>query len=74
MILQLKYRYDREIDNSQRSALKKILERDDAPSRHIVLCVSSIHETDSHTTGAQIDGSEKGQMTGKNDKQVSYWE
>ena len=71
-MLQLKYRYDREIDNSQRSALKKILERDDAPSRHIVLCVSGIHETGSNTTGGQVDGSEKGQMAGKNDKQVSY--
>ena len=71
-MLQLKYRYDREIDNSQRSALKKILERDDTPCRRLVLCVSSIHETGSHTAGAQVEGSEQGEMADKNDKQVSY--
>ncbi|XP_071786452.1 uncharacterized protein [Asterias amurensis] len=43
VLLQLKYRYDREIDHAQRSALKKILERDDTPSRRLVLCVAGIH-------------------------------
>ena len=65
VLCQLKYRYDREIDNSNRyhqvlnvstesinvsmilflslrSALKKILERDDTSSRTMVLCVSSV--------------------------------
>ncbi|XP_070553745.1 breast cancer type 2 susceptibility protein-like [Ptychodera flava] len=42
VMLQLKYRYDREIDHSHRSAIKKILERDDTPSRRLVLCVSAI--------------------------------
>ena len=40
----LKYRYDREIDRSQRSAIRKILEKDDVPSKRIVLCIASIKE------------------------------
>ncbi|XP_040607357.1 LOW QUALITY PROTEIN: breast cancer type 2 susceptibility protein [Mesocricetus auratus] len=42
VLLQLKYRYDVEIDNSGRSALKKILERDDTAAKTLVLCVSDI--------------------------------
>lgn len=46
VLLQLKHRYDREVDQSQRSALKKILERDEAASRRMVLCVAGV--CDSH--------------------------
>ncbi|KAH6936525.1 hypothetical protein HPB50_018907 [Hyalomma asiaticum] len=42
VMLQLKYRYDIEIDNSCRSALRKIYERDDVPSKSLVLCVSAM--------------------------------
>ncbi|XP_078684329.1 uncharacterized protein LOC144917871 [Branchiostoma floridae x Branchiostoma belcheri] len=42
VLMQLKYRYDREVDLSQRSALKKILERDDTTSKTLVLCVARI--------------------------------
>lgn len=42
--MELKYRYDREIDRSQRSALRKILEKDDVAIKRMVLCVSSITE------------------------------
>nr|KAI8748741.1 breast cancer type 2 susceptibility protein-like protein isoform X1 [Biomphalaria glabrata] len=42
VMLQLKYRYDREVDACERSALKKILERDDTASKRMVLCVASI--------------------------------
>lgn len=42
IISQLKYRYDREIDRAQRSALKKILELDDTAAKLLVLCVSNI--------------------------------
>ncbi|XP_062957618.1 breast cancer type 2 susceptibility protein [Cynocephalus volans] len=42
VLLQLKYRYDMEIDRNRRSALKKIMERDDTPVRTLVLCVSDI--------------------------------
>ncbi|XP_035180584.1 breast cancer type 2 susceptibility protein isoform X2 [Oxyura jamaicensis] len=42
VLLQLKYRYDLEIDKSKRSAIKKITERDDAAGKTLVLCVSKI--------------------------------
>ncbi len=42
LLLQFKYRYDREIDGAQRCALRKICEQDDLASRRIVLCVASI--------------------------------
>ncbi|KAG7189495.1 hypothetical protein KM043_017189 [Ampulex compressa] len=42
---QLKYRYDREIDRSQRSAIRRIVEKDDSSSRRMVLCVSSVSKT-----------------------------
>ena len=41
---ELKYRYDREIDRAQRPALRRITEKDDVPSRLMVLCISSITE------------------------------
>ncbi|XP_078041052.1 uncharacterized protein LOC144472143 [Augochlora pura] len=44
VMVDLKYRYDREIDRSQRSAIRKILEKDDAASKRMILCVSSIIE------------------------------
>lgn len=45
VMLQLKYRYDREIDRSQRSAIRKIVEQDDAVSKPMVLFVSRIKKT-----------------------------
>nr|XP_006125376.1 breast cancer type 2 susceptibility protein isoform X2 [Pelodiscus sinensis] len=42
VLFQLKYRYDLEIDKSQRSAIKKIVERDDTPAKTLILCVSKI--------------------------------
>ncbi|NXO66646.1 BRCA2 protein, partial [Phainopepla nitens] len=41
-LLQLKYRYDLEVDKSKRSAIKKIVERDDAAGKTLVLCISKI--------------------------------
>ncbi|XP_072119031.1 breast cancer type 2 susceptibility protein isoform X1 [Mobula birostris] len=42
ILLQLKYRYDVEIDQSRRSALKIIMERDDISAKTLVLCISKI--------------------------------
>ncbi|KAM8977619.1 breast cancer type 2 susceptibility protein [Pelodytes ibericus] len=42
VLLQLKYRYDLEIDKSQRSAIRKIMERDDTPAKTLVLCIAKI--------------------------------
>ncbi|XP_023596105.1 breast cancer type 2 susceptibility protein [Trichechus manatus latirostris] len=42
VLFQLKYRYDMEIGRSSRSAIKKIMERDDSPAKALVLCVSAI--------------------------------
>ncbi|KAM5336603.1 breast cancer type 2 susceptibility protein isoform 2-T2 [Glossophaga mutica] len=42
VLLQLKYRYDVEIDRSQRSAIKKIMERDDTAAKTLIFCVSEI--------------------------------
>ncbi|XP_069061663.1 breast cancer type 2 susceptibility protein isoform X1 [Pleurodeles waltl] len=42
VLLQLKYRYDVEVDKSQRSAIKKIMERDDAAAKTLILCFSQV--------------------------------
>ncbi|KAK2586586.1 hypothetical protein KPH14_011464 [Odynerus spinipes] len=42
VMLQLKYRYDREIDRLQRPCLRRILEKDDSASQRMILCVSTI--------------------------------
>ncbi|CAH1119618.1 unnamed protein product [Phaedon cochleariae] len=47
LIQQLKYRYDREIDKAERPALKRICEKDDAPQKRMVLCVSDIKKVES---------------------------
>lgn len=50
-----------------RSALKKILERDDVSSRTMVLCVSSVSVSDKEPEGV---AQEKKDQDGKNDTQV----
>ncbi|KAK6295574.1 hypothetical protein J4Q44_G00332870 [Coregonus suidteri] len=42
VLLQLKYRYDLEVDHSRRSALRKIMERDDSAVKTMVLCVCGV--------------------------------
>ncbi|XP_050017867.1 breast cancer type 2 susceptibility protein isoform X4 [Alexandromys fortis] len=56
VLLQLKYRYDVEIDSSSRSALKKILERDDTAAKTLVLCVSDVLSL--NTSGPEASVSE----------------
>ncbi|XP_050456602.1 breast cancer type 2 susceptibility protein homolog isoform X2 [Cataglyphis hispanica] len=50
VMAQLKYRYDREIDQFQRSAIRRILEKDDVASKRMILCVSSIVENNNVNT------------------------
>ncbi|KAM0883363.1 hypothetical protein ACQ4PT_031677 [Festuca glaucescens] len=40
---ELKYRYDREVNNGHRSAIKKILEGNASPSLMMVLCISAVY-------------------------------
>uniref|UniRef100_A0A0V0J7G0 BRCA2 OB1 domain-containing protein n=2 Tax=Schistocephalus solidus TaxID=70667 RepID=A0A0V0J7G0_SCHSO len=42
LLLELKYRYDKELEAVERSALRKILETDDTPAKRMVLCVSQL--------------------------------
>ncbi|XP_049813467.1 breast cancer type 2 susceptibility protein-like [Schistocerca nitens] len=55
LLLQLKYRYDREIDMCQRSALRRIMEHDDAPGKRMVLCVADVikHEEAQEENGKE---------------------
>ncbi len=48
VLLQLKFRYDWEVDRCQRSALKRILECDDSPSKTLVLCIAAIKSVSIH--------------------------
>ncbi|XP_072467975.1 breast cancer type 2 susceptibility protein isoform X2 [Notamacropus eugenii] len=50
VLLQLKYRYDIEIDKSRRSAIKKIMERDETAAKTLVLCVSEIISSGTNTS------------------------
>ncbi|CAH1778041.1 unnamed protein product [Owenia fusiformis] len=62
VMLQLKYRYDREIDRAERSALKKIYERDDVPSKTMVLCVAAIDVSTGQSGGGEAESAEKSDM------------
>nr|XP_049707075.1 breast cancer type 2 susceptibility protein [Helicoverpa armigera] len=58
VIDQLKYRYDKELYNAQRSALRKIFEKDDVPSKTMVLCVAGIFENGVCVTSPTTDNIE----------------
>lgn len=55
-LFRLVFRYDVEIDNSSRSALKKILERDDTAAKTLVLCISDVLSPS--TSGPEASGRE----------------
>jgi hypothetical protein len=52
---QLKYRYEREINQAHRSALKKILEKDEVSTKFLVLCVAKIVSYGSDETPLTAD-------------------
>ncbi|KAK8561593.1 hypothetical protein V6N13_149242 [Hibiscus sabdariffa] len=68
---ELKYRYEREVNHGQRSAIKKILEGDASPSTMLVLCVSKIQSSSEPkmetnlviTNGAHNSGNAKVELT-----------
>eukprot|EP01127_Copromyxa_protea_P006741 TRINITY_DN16731_c0_g1_i1.p1 TRINITY_DN16731_c0_g1~~TRINITY_DN16731_c0_g1_i1.p1 ORF type:complete len:1023 (-),score=159.30 TRINITY_DN16731_c0_g1_i1:29-2881(-) len=45
VLAQLKYRYERDVNLAHRSIIKKVLEKDDTPSRHMVLLVAGIKDS-----------------------------
>ncbi|KAK5868879.1 hypothetical protein PBY51_009855 [Eleginops maclovinus] len=52
LLLQLKYRYDLEVDHSRRPALRKIMEKDDTSAKTLVLCVCRVVSR-GHSTNRQ---------------------
>lgn len=44
-------RYEREVNRSERSCLKKILEQDDSASRPMVLCVAALRDSQGQDSG-----------------------
>lgn len=56
VLRQLKYRYDREIDRAERSALRKIVEHDDIAAKPVVLFVTGIYENFLNYTLELCDG------------------
>ena len=43
VLTELLYRYEREVNRSQRSFIKQLLEHDESSTRHVVLCISSLN-------------------------------
>ncbi|KAL5960859.1 hypothetical protein TSMEX_011391 [Taenia solium] len=57
LLLELKYRYDRELEAVERSPVRKIMEHDDTPAKRIVLCVSHLESLSNHRyRGRLTDG------------------
>ncbi|TRY66003.1 hypothetical protein DNTS_003782, partial [Danionella cerebrum] len=55
VLLQLKFRYDVEVDRSQRSALRRIMERDDTPAKTLVLCICGVVKMCQHVEATEKD-------------------
>lgn len=56
VLVQLKYRYGREIDEVKRSAIRKIVERDDTAAKRMVLFVSRIIDNNQSCSLELCDG------------------
>ncbi|KAJ1525137.1 hypothetical protein ONE63_009973 [Megalurothrips usitatus] len=55
LMLQLKYRYDREVDRCERPALRRILEHDDSAAKRMVLCVAGIINSNQPGIGLELE-------------------
>ncbi|KAG4075254.1 hypothetical protein HA402_003045 [Bradysia odoriphaga] len=56
LMLQMKYRYEREIDRVERSAIRKICEMDDVPEKRMILFVAGITKSSSDYEVELSDG------------------
>ncbi|XP_037034626.1 breast cancer type 2 susceptibility protein homolog [Bradysia coprophila] len=56
LMLQMKYRYEREIDRVERSAIRKICEMDDVPEKRMILFVAGITKSSSEYEVELSDG------------------
>uniref|UniRef100_A0A8C5R221 Tower domain-containing protein n=1 Tax=Leptobrachium leishanense TaxID=445787 RepID=A0A8C5R221_9ANUR len=61
VLLQLKYRYDVEIDKAQRPAIRKFMERDDSPSKTLVLCIARVLSQDTNLSNSCSNKNEPGE-------------
>ncbi|CAH8854181.1 unnamed protein product [Trichobilharzia szidati] len=53
---ELRYRYDREIEGCQRSALRKVIEQDDTAARRLILAVSYLDISENCVKACLTDG------------------
>ncbi|KAM3615946.1 uncharacterized protein V6R79_010079 [Siganus canaliculatus] len=63
VLLQLKYRYDVEVDHSRRPALRRVMEKDDTAAKTLVLCVCGVvsrgHSSRQHSlSGVKTPGAD----------------
>ncbi|XP_022055850.2 breast cancer type 2 susceptibility protein isoform X2 [Acanthochromis polyacanthus] len=63
VLLQLKYRYDVEVDHSRRPALRKIMEKDDTSAKTLILCVCEIVSR-GHSPNRRISSDTKNLQSG----------
>ncbi|CAL8086467.1 unnamed protein product [Calicophoron daubneyi] len=54
VLLRLQYRYDRELEAVERSALRRIVEHDDTAARRLILCVSEIEVSKDKSIHARL--------------------
>ncbi|KAG8046006.1 hypothetical protein GUJ93_ZPchr0008g12594 [Zizania palustris] len=69
---ELKYRYDREVKNGHRSAIKKLLEGNASPSLMMVLCISAIYSCpDLNDSKSQADKADTNEYNSENKSLVA---
>ncbi|PRP87682.1 BRCA2 repeat family protein [Planoprotostelium fungivorum] len=56
VLSQMRHRYEREVERAERSVLRKICERDESSSKHMVLCVATVKSDGSSNIIEVTDG------------------